>query len=148
MSQRILVPLDGTLRAERAIPIAARIADASQSSILLVRVIDVLLDFSWQMAGVTPDLTGALEVARANANAYLKEMAEVDAVRDLDVTTKAIEGRPADTILSVAQDMQADLIVMSSHGHTGLKRWALVSFAQILERRSSIPLLILRDTVH
>jgi len=147
MFQRILVPLDGSLRAERAIPVAARIASASHSSILLVRVIDVFLDFSWQMAGVSPDLTGALEVARANANAYLEEMAEVDAVRGLNVTTKAIEGRPADALLSFAQDMQADLIVMSSHGHTGLKRWVLGSVAQVIERRSSIPVLILRDQV-
>jgi len=145
MFQRILVPLDGSLRAERAIPVAARIASASHGSILLVRVIDVLLDFSWQMAGVSPDLTGALEVARANANAYLEEMAEVDALRGLNVTTQAIEGRPADALLSVAQDMQADLIVMSSHGHTGLKRWVLGSVAQVIERRSSIPVLILRD---
>jgi nucleotide-binding universal stress UspA family protein len=145
MFQRILVPLDGSLRAERAIPVAARLASASHSSLLLVRVIDVFLDFSWQMAGVPPDLTGALEVARANANAYLEEMTEVDAVRDLDVTTKVMEGRPADAILSIAQSMQADLIVMSSHGHTGLKRWVLGSVAQVVERHSSIPVLLLRD---
>lgn len=146
MFQRILVPLDGSLRAERAIPIAARIASTSHSSILLVRVIDVFLDFSWQMAGgVYADLTGALEVARANANAYLEEMAEVDAMRDLNVTTKVIEGKPVDALLSVAQSMQADLIVMSSHGHTGLKRWVLGSVAQAIERHSSIPVLILRD---
>lgn len=147
MFQRILVPLDGSLRAEQAIPVAARIASASRSSILLVRVIDLFLDFSWPMAGVSVDLAGALEVARASANAYLEEMAEVDAVRGLNVTTKAIEGKPADALLSVAQDMKADLIVMSSHGHTGLKRWVLGSVAQVIERRSSIPVLILRDHV-
>ena len=43
MFQRILVPLDGSLCAERAIPIAARLASASHCSILLVRVIDVFL---------------------------------------------------------------------------------------------------------
>jgi nucleotide-binding universal stress UspA family protein len=61
------------------------------------------------------------------------------------VTTKAIEGKPAETLLAVAQSMQADLIVMSSHGHTGLKRWVLGSVAQFIERHSSIPVLILRD---
>ena len=61
--------------------------------------------------------------------------------------TKAIEGRPADALLSVAQDMKADLIVMSSHGHSGLKRWVLGSVAQAIERRSSIPVLILHDQV-
>ncbi len=147
MFQRILVPLDGSLRAERAIPVAARLARASHSSILLVRVIDVFLDCSWQMAGVPPDLINALGVARMNADAYLKEMAEVDAVRGLDVTTKVIEGKPADAILSVAQSMQADLIVMSSHGHTGLKRWVLGSVAQVIERQSPIPVLLLRDQV-
>ena len=147
MFQRILVPLDGSLRAERAIPVAARLASASHSPIVLVRVIDVFLDCSWQMAGVPPDLTNALAVARINADAYLKEMAEMDAVRDLDVATKVIEGRPADAILSIARSMQADLIVMSSHGHTGLKRWALGSVAQIIERHSSIPILLLRDQV-
>src|SRR5690242_3665352 len=107
MFQRILVPLDGSLRAEQAIPVAARLASVSHSSIVLVRVIDIFLDCSWQMAGVPPDLTNALAVARINADAYLKEMAEVDAVQGLDVTTKVIEGRPANAILSVAQSIQA-----------------------------------------
>ena len=89
MFQRILVPLDGSLRAERAIPVAARIASASHSSILLVRVIDLFLDFSWPMAGVSADLAGTLEVARASANAYLEEMAEVDAVRGLKCDDKS-----------------------------------------------------------
>ncbi len=148
MFQRILIPLDGSLRAEQAIPVAARLASASShSSIILVRVVDVFPDFSWQRAEVPPDLTDALEVARANANAYLEKMAKVDVVRGLDVTTRVIEGKPADAILDTAQSMQADLIVMSSHGHTSLKRWVLGSVAQVVEQHSSIPVLLLRDQV-
>ena len=148
MVQRILIPLDGSLRAEQAIPVAARLARASShSSIILVRVVDVFPDFSWQIAEGPPDLTDALEVARANANAYLEKMATVDVVRGLNVTTRVIEGKPADAILDTAQSMQADLIVMSSHGHTSLKRWVLGSVAQAIERHSAIPVLLLRDQV-
>lgn len=145
MFQRILVPLDGSLRAERAIPVAAYLARASHGSILLIRVIDIFLDYSWPMTGISTDISDAIEVGRANAHAYLKEMADVDILRGLNVTTKVLEGRTAEVLLSVAQEIQADLIVMSSHGHAGLKRWVLGSVAQFIERHSPIPVLILRD---
>jgi len=145
MFQHILVPLDGSLRAERAIPVAARIAWASHGSILLVRVLDTFTNVSWPMAGASVDLSDAVGIKRANVNAYLKQMADVDALRGLTVTTKALEGQPAETLLAVAQNMQIDLIVMSSHGHTGLKPWVLGSVAQFIERHSTILVLILRD---
>src|SRR2546430_17485712 len=112
MFQRILVPLDGSLRAEQAIPIASRIANASHGSIILVRVLDLFLDFSWPMARAPEDLSDAIELERANANAYLEELAQMVAVSGLNVTTKVIAGKPADALLSVVQNMQADLIVM------------------------------------
>jgi nucleotide-binding universal stress UspA family protein len=97
------------------------------------------------MTGVPGDLRDSIEIGRASAYAYLEEMADSDVLRGLNVTIEVLEGRPAETLLYTAQETQADLIIMSSHGHTGLKRWVLGSVAQFIERRSPIPVLILRD---
>ena len=56
MFQRILVPLDGSTRAERAIPVAARIARASHGSVVLVRVVSTVIEF-WPYMAPQPALT-------------------------------------------------------------------------------------------
>jgi hypothetical protein len=54
-------------------------------------------------------------------------------------------GQPLQDILSVVESRRVDLIVICSHGRTGLKRWALGSIAQGLAHQSSVPLLVLRE---
>ena len=85
MYKRILVPLDGSTRAESAVPIAARIAQASGGSVILLQV------------------------------------------------------------AAIPIEIETDLVVMSSHGFTGFKRWALGSVAHKLAPHSSVPVLVLRD---
>lgn len=63
----------------------------------------------------------------------------------IEVAQEVIQGNPAATILARAQAQQTDLIVMCSHGRTGIKRWALGSVAQKVARHSSASVLILRE---
>lgn len=145
MLKQILVPLDGSPRAERAIPVAARIARASQATLVLVQVIDLARDLSWQVAASPFNLSDALDAEYRGANNYLHELKVSEALRDLHVRIIVTTGRASQTILALAQPEKIDLIVMSSHGYTGFKRLVLGSVTQQIERHSEVPVLILRD---
>src|SRR5437660_10594157 len=123
MFQCILVPLDGSERAEQALPIAARIAHASGGSLLLVRVADISADPASQFPEPLIDLEVVLQTERANATAYLEGIAASHILEGLGIVMHVAEGKPEQALLSVAQTMHADLIVMNSHGYTGLARW-------------------------
>ncbi len=78
MFQRILVPLDGSTRAERAIPVAARIARASNGSVVLVRVVSTVIEF-WPYMAPQPALTQmANDTALTGAEQYLSAVSKTN----------------------------------------------------------------------
>ena len=145
MFQRILVPLDGSTRAEQALPVAARLARASNGSIVFTRIANFPMDYG---GGYTqaPLLTEhVIETELDNVDAYLKKIATSELLAGISIKTEAMFGQPLQAILSVVESRRVDLIVICSHGRTGLKRWALGSVAQALAHQSSVPLLVLRE---
>lgn len=143
MFKRILVPLDGSRRAEQAIPLAACIARASGSPVVLMHAV-------W----IPPAGAGASDVAlippqiraldQAEIAAYLARLAAATPLKDLSTEYEVADGMPAQTILATAQARQADLIVMTSHGCSGLARMLLGSVAARVARANTIPVLIAR----
>src|SRR2546429_7761457 len=124
MFKRILVPLDGSGRAERALPIAARLARAWGGSIILVRVVSTEPAASSPSAPGKPILVQTVgEVDRTQAESYLAGVASSDLLRGLSVQTWVTVGLVAPSILAAASDAHADLIVMCSHGYTGVRQW-------------------------
>ncbi len=145
MFQRILIPLDGSQRAERAIPVAARIAHATKATLFLVQVIDLASDLAWQVNAAPFDLGDAFDAEYQGAKDYLHKLQNSDELKGLSVHTLTPTGRASQVILSLAQSKKVDLIVMTSHGYTGFKRMVMGSIAQQIERHSEVPVLILRD---
>jgi nucleotide-binding universal stress UspA family protein len=148
MFQHILVPLDGSVRAEQALPMAARIARSSGGSLHLVRVVSPLYDFSGGWAPGSLITEQMIDAEIATANAYLKTMAASPLLRGIETNSEVVFafGSPALRILEVAEASETDLIVICSHGRTGLTRWALGSVAHTLVHHSTIPLLVLRQS--
>lgn len=143
MFKRILVPLDGSTRAAQAIPIAARIARAEGGSLVLLTAIPPLEDWGWQETPLLSPEAQAEEQERVAAELTAQTASAQFA--GIEVAQEVAQGNPAATILARAQIRQTDLIVMCSHGRTGIKRWALGSVAQKVARHSSAPVLILRE---
>ena len=146
MFKRILVPLDGSGRAEQALPITARIAHASGGSIILVRVLSTP-PAQMPSAPAKPDLIQTVgESDRELAETYLKGLASSDLLRGISVQTEVPVGLVAPTILSMANNKHVDLMVICSHGYTGVKRWWLLgSVAAKLARFAETPVLVLRE---
>lgn len=148
MFQRIIVPLDGSGRAERAIPVAANLARASQGSIVFLRVVipehSVGFYGAEPAVGVVPTI---LETHIAEADSYLTSVAIIfrDYLKGVQVETEVETGSAASTILSAARWEHGDLIVLCSHGDTGLKRWIFNSIALQAARKSPVPVLIVNE---
>jgi nucleotide-binding universal stress UspA family protein len=150
MFKRILVPLDGSPRAESALAVAARVARASDATIVLLQVVSIPAMYTPYIYG--PDMAQSpmyaqelLDIEQLNAEKYLAEIAKSDTLAGIKVEKTVIPGTAGMIILDTASEEHIDLIVMSSHGETGFKRWALGSVAQHVSRHSSVPVLVLRE---
>lgn len=156
MFQRILVPLDGSTRAEQAVPVAARIGRASGGSVVLLRVADLSPTSRPHLPGScesgppmppppawTPD---AVAVSQRHAADYLEGVARTDGLPDCAPETE-VPASPsvAAAILTTAQAQHADLIVLCSHGHSGHLRWPLGSIAEKVVHHAAVPVLLLRE---
>lgn len=145
MLARILVPLDGSRRAERAIPVAARVARATGGTILLVRVITT--PYIYGPAFVPPALgIQSTDELRFEIAAYLTHIAGLPDLSGIPTQIATLSGQPADAILSAIDTLHADIVMLTSHGRTGLTRWALGSVAQHLVRHTNVPVLVLRES--
>lgn len=148
MFQRIMVPLDGSRRAELAIPVAARLARASRGSLVLVRVVLPPIEMGKYAAGHTTAWERKrYEDERSEAASYLVSamLTHASDLVGIDTEMGVAGGLVAPTICSLAQREHADLIVICSRGETGFKRWFFGSMAQEVAQQSPVPVLVLNE---
>lgn len=148
MFQRILVPLDGSPGAERAIPVALRIARASSAELVFLRVILPEIEFGAYAIKSPGTLEPkAFEKELQDANDYLANLLRIhaDELQHIKTEQEVISGAVSPSIFSVARLEHVDLIVMCSHGETGLKRWLFGSGLHDAVRHSPAPMLILNE---
>jgi nucleotide-binding universal stress UspA family protein len=144
MFERILIPLDGSSRAERALPVAARIARTEGGCLTLYRALPPSLTSS-PLYGHVSVGEWLLEEELAVARAYLMDLTQSDALADLPMSCEVGVGDPAQVILQYAEAHHVDLIVLCSHGRSTLGRWILGSVADHLTRHAPMPILVLRE---
>lgn len=150
MFKRILVPLDGSTRAERALRVAARIARAAEGSVVLLQAVNIPAGYAASLYGPylaqsTRSSEEVLEMRVARAKAYIESMSHTEALAGVSVETKVAVGAAVQTIDDAACEEHADLVVLCSHGDTGFRRWLLGSVAQSLSRTCSVPVLVLHE---
>jgi nucleotide-binding universal stress UspA family protein len=141
--QRILVPLDGSTRAEQVLPPAVSVAQALDAEIVLFRVPIAHVTGSFAAGWYVP-LEGTFETANQIAEGYLSRVAVELRAQGVRVATATRMGGVADAILDYAEANKIDLIAMCTHGRTGLARWTLGSVADRVLRARSTPLLLVR----
>lgn len=144
MFKQVLVALDGSQEAEKALPVAARLVRGSGGSLTLVRVVRAPVEF--EVGAVLPATwaPASQPEERKEATAYLAALRLEPILADLPTTAAVYAGPPASMILAAAASHKADLIVLTSHGRTGMARWMLGSVAAAVARESSISTLVLR----
>lgn len=147
MYEKILVPLDGSKVGEAALPdvenLAIKLLPATEVEIILLHVIsDLTFDFlTEQDAAQLAHPDSELDQIKTVSQNYLDEVASRLRLKGLKVSTLIVEGHEAEEIIKASQTVKADLIAMSSHGRSGLGRWALGSITDKVLHESPIPVL-------
>ncbi|WP_416041118.1 universal stress protein [Acinetobacter lactucae] len=142
--QHILVPIDGSETSMVAMKEAIKLGKALNSKITVVQVmaLDPFIADVYVKTGQTNDL---IERTRIYLLDILQQAKQEFSNEGLTVETKLLEGFVVhEEIIQAAQDLNADLIVMGSHGRTGVRKLVLGSVAQRVLGESHIPVLIVR----
>jgi nucleotide-binding universal stress UspA family protein len=145
MFQRILVPLDGSRRAEQVLPVAAHLAQASGGTIILFRALSFPPEIVSYVAFQPIAMQPLVNIELAKAKDYLDRLAEKLVLAGIAVETEAMLGDVAPSILSAIDKHHSDLVVMCSHGYTGMTRWVMGSIAEKIARLSPAPVVMLRE---
>ena len=126
--QRVLVPLDSSRLAERALPYAKAVALNTGSELILFTVI--------------PDSSEKLD---RPMKAYMDINAKTLMSQGMKVNTAIACGSAADEIIKFADKNKVDLIIISTHGHSGIRRWMLGSIALKLLHGTCVPVLLVKS---
>ena len=144
MYKRILIPLDGSISAEAVFPHIQPFTLAFNPEIILLQV---LLKPHEEFAVPTSPLAPHKSVRKfqSKAKTYLKKVCAKLEKEGMPATYLIREGGIPETILEVADIMQADLIAMSTHGHSRTHLFLLGSVTYKVVRHSSLPVLVIRS---
>jgi len=143
MYKKILIPLDGSELAKKAIGQAEKLAQTFSSEIILFQVVPFMPIYG------SPELVTPLivdEKQKESAEKYLQSQAEELKQKGLKVSSAVKTGQQvAVEIIDFAKENGVDLIIMSTHGRSGITRWVLGSTALKLLTRAETPILLLRS---
>jgi nucleotide-binding universal stress UspA family protein len=145
--KRILVPLDGSTLARQALPFATNLARSAQAELLLLEAVAPTLEVRpgvRPLGRTIPQLAGMTGELAAQAQQELDALAGELRREQLAVRPLVVPGYAAEAIVDGAVHYGVDLIVMATHGYSGLRRWALGSVADKVLYTTTIPLVLVR----
>ncbi len=149
MYRKIMVPLDGSKMAECVIPHVKNVAKGNAGvEIILFRVCEppvILADYP-------PDLKSEWNDHVREETSHIQQQCSIylddteKKLRDsgLKITTKSSLGNAAEEIVNYAVQNQIDLVIMATHGRSGITRWAFGSVADKVLRSSPVPVMIIK----
>ena len=142
----LLVPLDGSAMAERALPEAAALGKALAAEVILLQVVvpatDVIRSGTMTIAA---DEVSASQ--RQEALRYLNGVRTKPLFAGMRVTAAAELGSPAETILDFARAHDVGRIVMTTHGRTGISRWVFGSVAEKVLEAADRTVVLVRSQI-
>ncbi len=144
--RRILVPLDGSLLAEQALPEAVALAQATGAELLLLQVIQALDEGNQHILFKNAaEAQAAFAQWQTSAETYLRQVAQPIQAQGGVCVCRALAGNVVETIIATAETAGIDLLVISTHGRSGLQRWVYGSVANKVLRGVSCPLLVIHN---
>lgn len=144
MYKKILVPLDGSKRAETILPHVENLAQCYQAKVIFLQVVEAPRRVMRYDAFYEVLTQEELEHWTQEAKTYLTNLQKDFRKKDIDTQTYVSHGHAVDNIIQTAEQEKVDLIAMSSHGRTGLGRVFYGSVAAGVLHRVDRPLLLIR----
>lgn len=145
MIQSILVPLDGSKRAEQIITDVKGLASKFGATVTLIQVITPVYHMeSLEMPGYAQVILDDMKTLKDNGSTYLKTL-KLGLEKDgIETAVRVEQGQPVERILAVADELDVDLIAMNSHGRTGVPRVLFGSVAAGVLHGTDRPLYLIR----
>ena len=143
--KRALVPLDGSLMAEAILPSFLRLAHPLGMEIALMRVVPTVKPAAVEETSVAlGNSAPMIERMLDQADTYLRAVAAAPAFEGLHVLTTVRSGEAPQEIIASARELGADVIAMTTHGRSGLRRLLFGSVAEAVLRMADVPVFMLR----
>lgn len=141
----VIVPLDGSPLAEQALPHAVRLAQALSLKVLLVRVAPTLTELYEYSVYFGSRSSSISEEVKADALDYIRQVAHrVGQQHTLTIEERLLRDSPAGAIVGLARDTPNSLVMVTTHGRSGIGRWVLGSVTDRVVRHSGGPVLVIR----
>lgn len=151
MDEKIVVPLDGSKVGEAALPyvedLVSKLSPEVKAEVILLQVIarEIVPAVGGTAEATTTYVQKQLEEAEKRGMDYLNEIGEALRSKGAMVTAKVAVGDASEEIVKLAEEIDAHLIAMSTHGRSGLSRWAFGSVTdKVLRREGRIPIIMVR----
>ena len=146
MYQRILVPLDGSPLAECVFSHLENLAAGYQvKEVVLTRVVEPFRQITSSEYVFQPeDVARINEEAKAAAQTYLREATTKIKLDGTAVKTELLTGNPPETLADYATRNKVDLLIIATHGRSGVSRWVWGSVADRILRSACVPVLMVR----
>jgi len=142
--QRVLVPLDFSVHARKALRHGRGLARQFGAKLILLHVVEPMVYPS--DLGYTPVLSEELTAeVQQEAESRLRAAVETERAQGIECEGLLRFGRPYLEIAAVAEELGVDLIVLTTHGYTGLKHVVLGSTAERVVRHAPCPVLVVRE---
>ncbi|MBI4304251.1 MAG: universal stress protein [Chloroflexi bacterium] len=142
MYQKMLVPLDGSELAEVVFPYAKELAARLDLEVVLLHIANpILREFAPMSAAY---IEHSAETVRRQARAVQRKLGVQPWSKPLRIRGELVSGYPAEEILRYAEENHIDLILIATHGRSGVKRWVLGSVADKILRASNVPVFLVR----
>ena len=151
MYEKILVPLDGSKIGEAALLYAedllSKLSPNVKSEVVLLQVLSPVMSHvvGGEASAAVDHTKEEMEYTRKKAEEYLNKTSEVLGNKGITVTTEVRVGSAAEEIVKFAEEINAGMIAMSTHGRSGFSRWAFGSVTdKVLRREGNIPITMVR----
>ncbi len=143
--EHVLVSLDGSALAEKALPYALSVAKENQAELNLLQVISPAdIQYAISRLPTTKELDRAYERRYTLSETYMAHVAHEQVAKVVPFTTKIVLGEPANMIVAATEQGAADLLVICTHGYAGLDLWVHGSVANHVIRHAACPVLVVR----
>ncbi|MEM8860722.1 MAG: universal stress protein, partial [Chloroflexota bacterium] len=145
MFEKILIPLDGTLRAEQALELTSKLFDENVELILLETTGDNRVTFPTYAAGSAGYIEPLPEFRKARNDEYVAAVTSATKTWAPKVKGFSLIGAPAEKIVEIAEVENVDLIMMVTHGYSAFEKLLLGSVTEQVIRMAPCPVFAIRD---
>ena len=150
MKEKILVPLDGSKVGEAALPcvedLVTKLLPEVKVEVTLIQVLSSLSHYvvAGEATARIPYTEQEIEQMKKKSSQYLRKAGQALRKKGANIKVRVTVGHAADEIIKAADEINADIIAMSSHGRSGLSRWAFGSVTDRVVRGGNKPVLVVK----